>query len=300
MLMFYRPCKVYFLCSRSFIGGLRDIYLISLLYFTKVKLYNHLHGSDFKIYIENLPYFYRVFVKLLYRRVDQHAVLINGMEEQLSNVAKPNQIKVIPNFYEQTSVNISERNSSKNKIIKLVFLSSIVKTKGILELVRAYKILKKKGFDIHLTICGCFMTDEEMKSTELEKEFHSLIKNDDGISYLGGVDKDKKYEVLQDSDIFVLPSYYRSEAVPLSIIEAMASGCAVITSDYRYLPQLIEPRVNGDLVKPKSVDDLVCKLERLLKDDLLLNRISKVNKETAENMYSEDKYQHNIRNFLKD
>mgnify|MGYP000415713594 CR=1 FL=1 len=52
-LIFFRPEKIYFLCSRTLIGGFRDVYLLIIVYLTNIKIYNHLHGSDFNIYINN-------------------------------------------------------------------------------------------------------------------------------------------------------------------------------------------------------------------------------------------------------
>jgi glycosyltransferase involved in cell wall biosynthesis len=298
LLLVFRPNKVYFLSSRSVIGGFRDNYLILLLYFTKVELCNHLHGSNFKIYLSSLPNLYGRFVKFLYRRVDRHAVLVSGMEEQLLDVANPENIRVIPNFYRESRLKITLERREKFGTVNLLFLSSIVKTKGILELIYAVKKLRSMGKDVHLNICGEFLSDEEMTAHELEQQFIELIGQDQSISYLGLVDRETKDEVFLKSDIFVLPTYYSSEAVPLSIIEAMASGCAIITTKFRYLPNIVLPLINGHLVKTRSVADLVKKLLWLIDDDDALAKISKYNMSSARSLYSEKRYRQNIKEFI--
>lgn len=298
-LIWFRPKKIYFLCSRTFVGGLRDVYLILLFYFTDVKFYNHLHGSDFKIYIDSLPLIYCKFVKFIYKRVDHHAVLVEGMEEQLFDVSEQGKITVIPNFYENFANTNMRVLSGSADTINLVFLSSIVKTKGVFELIYAFKELRANNLNIHLFICGGFLSDSEMNQDEIQQKFISLVHQDEGITYLGLVNKQEKYEILSKSHIFVLPTYYRSEAVPLSIIEAMASGCAVVTTNYRYLPNIIQPKINGELVKVCSIKDLKYKLETLINDYNLLKKISENNKIIAKDLYSEKKYQNNIKLFLK-
>lgn len=298
-LLFFRPHKVYFLCSRTFVGGFRDVYLILLCFFSNIRLYNHLHGSDFKLYLESLPIFYKVFVQFLFKRVDRHAVLIEGMEEQLKNVSELHKIQVIHNFYEYYDIEEYDECIKSTEKINLLFLSSIVKTKGIFELIDAFKKLEEKKFNIHLYICGDFLSDNEMNKNEVKQKFYSLVTSSQNITYLGSIGKQMKYEILNKSHIFVLPTYYRSEAVPLSILEAMSSGCAVVTTNFRYLPNIVHSEINGYLVKARSTDDLVTKLEYLIINQSVLKKISKNNIDVAKNMYSEKNYQKNIRCFLE-
>ena len=61
---------------------------------------------------------------------------------------------------------------------------------------------------------------------------------------------------IQAADVVVLPSYY-SEGVPRSLIEAMACGKALITTDTPGCRDVVEPERNGLLVPPRDVDALV-------------------------------------------
>ena len=298
-LLFRRPDKVYFLCSRTLIGGFRDVYLLFFCLFTKAEVFNHLHGSDFDDYVKSLNPLYRVVVILLYKRVNEHAVLINGMQEQLASVAKAEKISVVNNFYQESleiEKNIGIRVFSDE--IKIFYLSSIMTSKGIFELIEATKEISTGGIAVKLTIAGGFLGDRCLNAKETEEKFFSLIKDESYINYVGVVNIEEKYQHLGVSDILALPSYYKSEAVPLCIIEAMRMGCCILTTRYKYLPMLLKENVNGFLVEPQSVKDIVSKLIFISSNKEQLIAISKGNIKTAISKYGESKYHENIRKLL--
>lgn len=70
--------------------------------------------------------------------------------------------------------------------------------------------------------------------------------------------------LLRGIDIFVHPSL--SEGLPNAVMEAMASGCAVVASRVGGCPELIEDGVDGLLVKPGDLNDLIAKLGALIDD----------------------------------
>ena len=111
--------------------------------------------------------------------------------------------------------------------------------------------------------------------------------------YFDEVFKRDKVELLQKSDIFVLPSYYKSEAFPISIIEAMACGNAIVTTDYKYLPEVVNEK-NGVLVEIKSVESLAKGIESLLNNIEKLRKVQKFNKIEAQNKYSLNQYLKNL------
>ena len=71
--------------------------------------------------------------------------------------------------------------------------------------------------------------------------------------------------VLSKMDVFVLPSTY--EAFPVSLLEAMSSGVAVLATDVDGVPELIDHGVTGVLVPPCDVGKLATALKGLLADD---------------------------------
>lgn len=296
--LFTKYDLVYFTCSRSFLGSLKDLLLINLASLRGKKIINHLHGSDFYDLIENSPNWYKKILLYSYNKVDTSIVLLDSMKNEFNHFKNMN-IEVIPNFYDSIlDVKIEDKLDSK---INLLYLSNIISSKGIFELINAFEYLSKKNENIYLNIAGGFISDNDMNMKEIEIKFRSLIKDNNRIKYFGKVFGEDKIKLLQKSDIFVLPTYYKSEAFPISIIEAMACGNVIVTTKYKYLPEVVTSK-NGILVEPKSIDSLVVAIENLFKNKANLKEIQKSNKIEAFNKYSFEKYIKNLNRvvFLND
>ncbi len=284
-ILFNKVDVVYFTCTRSFMGSIKDIFLINLASFKNIKLINHLHGSDFSDFLHNSPKWYQKILFSAYAKVDTSIVLLDSMKKQFKDFPDM-KIEVVPNFYDnELNKTLAEKD---NEIINLLYLSNIMKSKGIFELIDSFIELSMKHKDICLNIAGGFMGDEYLSRNEIEKQFLEKIKDNLKINYLGKVYGEEKVKLFQRSDIFVLPSYYRSEAFPISIIEAMRCGNAIVTTNYKYLPEVVNIQ-NGILVEAKSVDSLIYGINKLLEDNELLDNIQEYNKKEAKK-YSLDKY----------
>ena len=96
-----------------------------------------------------------------------------------------------------------------------------------------------------------------------ETKFHEYVMaNDleDIVRYLGPVVGEAKRRVLEISDFFLLPTRYFTEGQPVSIIEAMAYGCVVVSTDYRAIPDLLIDGATGTFVeygRPDRIADAV-------------------------------------------
>ena len=294
----FRPKVVYFLCSRSAIGSFRDIYLLALTYFFPIKVFNHLHGSDFRDMFLSSPKWKRWLMRKLYSKVCKHVVLVEGMQEQFQCLYLPLETIVIPNYYSREANKYFPSKNPSSKNLSIVYLSSIIKSKGILELIEAVDILMDNDCDVKLRVAGGFLGDDEMSAKEIKKEFYRSISGKNYIDYLGVISAGEKFKLLARSQVFVLPSYYVSEAIPLSIIEAMRMGCYVIVSNYKYLPSLVEDQVNGSLVQIRNPEDIHSKIKCVYDNRNLLERVGLNNIRYSAENFSEDSYQQNIRNLL--
>lgn len=145
-------------------------------------------------------------------------------------------------------------------------------------LIKAVKILIDKGYSIKLTIYG----DGEEKNN-LKNLIHKLRLETD-VTLFGFVE-DTKYYMLK-SDIIVQPS--RFEALPYVPIEAMNLNIPVVVSNVGGLTEIVSNQNNGLVFESDCVDALVKKLEQLITDDELRNKLMKNAKKTVINHFNEE------------
>ena len=84
----------------------------------------------------------------------------------------------------------------------------------------------------------------------------------DFVEHLGAVSLEERIGFFQKADIFVLPTY--AEAMPMSVIEAMAADLPVVSTPVGGIPELIEDNVDGLLFQPGDVDALAEKISFLI------------------------------------
>ena len=110
----------------------------------------------------------------------------------------------------------------------------------------------------------------------------------DDFEYMGVVAGARKQEVILQSDIFVLPSYF--EGLPMALLETMANGVVPVVTSVGSIPEIIEHKKNGLLVEKKDVDDLYLNLKDLLNDRDLVCQLSGNAYDVVKERFALDKF----------
>ena len=139
------------------------------------------------------------------------------------------------------------RYQPRNRIRKYIFVGRLLKDKGILELVEAFKIVEKINPSLTLKLILSLDNDnpEQISLKDLEK----MIGDNINIEINA---KNVDYHLSQ-ADCFVFPSYHEGFSIACS--EAVSSGLPVIVSDIPGCRELCD-NANGFLVEKKSVEHL--------------------------------------------
>ena len=118
--------------------------------------------------------------------------------------------------------------------IRLLFLSTISKNKGIYKAIELFKILKKIKPNIEFKIAGI--------GPDYDKVYET-IKSLKDIEMLGFVDGNDKSNLFQSSDIYLFPSEH--EGMPISVLEAMYFGLPILTTKVGALNDFFEEGIMG-------------------------------------------------------
>ena len=290
---------IYFSLAESFFGNLRDLFIYTLCYRNIDKIFIHmLGGAGMKLILEGEGLrnkINRFFIKKI------GGVIVEGDVNfsVFSKVVNENKIHIVPNFAEDFLFVKDEEIKAKflNKSnIQILYLSNLIHGKGYAELVDAYAELNENDKKrINIVFAGGFGTEKN------KNKFLKRIKSFEGLKYVGKfIDGDKKRKLYCQSQVFCLPTYYPFEGQPISILEAYATGCVVITSDHSGIPYIFSDKKNGYIVEKKSVPSLKKAIENTLLNINNLEDIAFHNRNEAVKKYRTSIYQDKIMKILND
>ena len=239
----------------------------------------------------------------LYHRYFKNVSLIllaDALYEDVKKYVRKEDVLVCPNAIPEISmatecvaskISSSSIESDSNRIPRILWLTNIMKTKGIMEFLAALKILKDKGVKYQVDFVGGLT--KEMTGDEFDA---ALTMNglNDCCTYHGPKYGDEKYAFFRDADIFVLPSY--TEALPVSVLEAMQFGLPVVASNVGGVSAEVEDGVTGYLLggmqpimlntfRPDA-NEIANKLELLLDNANLRHKMGMAGREKFERVFA--------------
>lgn len=224
------------------------------------------HGSNhFTVNNKILDFFGEIYEHMLTRRVKKYANNFYGVSERCNNWLKHFSIEASGVFY--NSIDDYAYDSFKNKKYSrdfkdktvITFLGRIIREKGIVMLLDAFKELSKKYKNIVLVIGGDGPILEQLK-----KEY-----NLDNVYFEGRLVYDEVMALFNVTDIFVHPSMF-PEGLPSVILEAGLMKSAVVATDRGGTIEVINDDKYG-LICEENTESLKEKLEILLKNPKMVN-----------------------------
>lgn len=213
------------------------------------------------------------FDDFLYRKFfkDIKVILLSEkLYDDVKKYVKREDVFFCPNgIPENVSANSKEERTS-NAIPRILFLSNLLESKGVIVLLDALKILKDKGYSF---ICN-FVGGEtsEIDSARFKAEVEKRHLNNMAL-YIGrkyGVDKDAVFE---KSDVFVFPTFYHNETFGLVNLEAMEHKLPIVTTDEGGITDVVKDGKNGLISEKKNPSSLAKCIEVLITDKDLCEKM---------------------------
>lgn len=238
----------------------------------------HIHGGLFEQFLRSLSPLALGVARLIARSANHVLVLSEGWRTLLSPLLRGARIAVVENGIALPS-RVVERSDSE--VPTILFLGNVSIAKGLEDLIDACARL---NHPFRLVVVG----GEEPPGIAVRLTSRAAALDiAERMVFVGPVHGPRKYDYLGSADIFVLPSH--AEALPMSLLEAMAYGLAVVVSRVGAVPSVVEDGLNGLLVEPRDVPGLAASLERLLQDAGMRSRMGREARRVAYERYSVDR-----------
>ena len=226
--------------------------------FLKIKYVPILHGGNLPSRLKRNPGFCKRIFNSAHVSVSPSIYLKN-----IFNKLGYNNVKFIPN-----SIDINEY-KFMNRVVnvpKLFWLRSYKKIYNPLMAIHVAKRLKEKGFDMELCMVGpdgdgSFLYAKRLaRDLNLDVIFNMKMK------------KKKWIELSNNYNIFINTSNF--DNLPVSVIEAMALGFPIVSTNVGGLPFLIEDGVNGLLVEENNVEQMTLKIIEIVQSPNYANKLA--------------------------
>ena len=278
-----KPHLFYLIINRSRLSfWLRDLPIYIIASATQSKLMCHLVGSDIEYFVKNSNAIEKFLLRKFFSKIDAWVLLGSAMKAQINNVYIDLKIQdqsscylkgelisyqlrgfypaESDNYFNKSNVDVKIENFGNN--LTIGYMSNLMEEKGIVEFIESMIFLKESlGHEIKVWIAGAFIG----KSSDRLNNAINLAKTKNYIKILGFAEGEKKWNNLLETDIFILPSYYKTEALPLALVEAMRFGCLCISSSVGEINDLLKNN-RGIIIDTVSSNNIVRKVEGALAD----------------------------------
>lgn len=208
--------------------------------------------------------------RLVYNRADAFIVLGSEFKNRLRMLGYDGTIFIHSAPVEDQLFDYCEQRRAPRSAGKfnILFLARVEAGKGIFEALEAYQLLKRQHTFVSLVVAG--------SGSQLDSAIeYARTRQLADVSFLGPLEGPAKYAAFSAADAYLFPSH--SEGLPLSVLEAMASGLPIVTSAVGGLRDFFQDGRMGFMTESRDPDILASLLSQLICDPSLSLRVSNFN-----------------------
>lgn len=295
-----RPDVAYLPLSQNRTGFFRDsLLLVAARPFSRRVVYQ-VHGGSFDEFYRRQPGWFQVYTRWIFGRADAFFLGGERLRWQFRDLIPPAKFHVAAYGVRTNYPPRSRPVDDDEREIRILFMGHISFAKGAVDLIRAVPLLlselRAHNIRLQVQLAGEFINKERnilfiperdnapdtIQQVIAEHELHDVV------TFLGVIKDQRKLQTLVDSDIFVLPSY--TEAIGLSVMEAMAAGLPVVVTPAGALPDMLTHGTHCLFVNPGAPAELAKQLLTLIEDRELRQQMGCANRATIETHYNEEAF----------
>jgi glycosyltransferase involved in cell wall biosynthesis len=251
---------LYLTISQSFLGSAKDVGMLSLAHRLGVPTVIHLHGGNYDNFVESLdPISARVLGSVV--RECARVIVLSPLFAAHFAALGVDPARVVSIANPATTVIRGEARSRREGPFRVLYLSNMLREKGCWDVLSAARILAQREPGLFaFEFAGGFADTREQRT--FERELASLGTRT-SVRWHGIVGGPKKAALLDEADVFVLPTYYRNEGQPVAVIEALCAGLPCVLTRHRAIPEMVPAEMMEYSIEAHSPDQLADQLSRL-------------------------------------
>lgn len=300
LLTTHRYSLVYLAITCHGSGFLKDspFVLMAKLFCRKIVI--HQHNKGMAKDVDRWPY--RWLLPLCYKNAK--VILLSWyLYPDIEKVVPRENVMICPNgikvksseFRVESRLKVESSSEYSNKIPRLLFLSNLIESKGVLVLLDALKILKDKGYSFVCDFVGGETKEIDAKRFAEEVEKRGL---NELALYQGRKYGEEKEMALTRANVFVLPTM--DDCFPLVILEAMEHSKPVVITPIGGIPDIVDNEVSGLIAKEGDAQSLAECIGRLLDSEELRKCMGEDGYKKLKEQFTEEKFESNLLGILGD
>jgi glycosyltransferase involved in cell wall biosynthesis len=272
-----RPKLVYVPIAQSAPGFLRDCLFLLPSRIARRKVVVHLHGSQFGDFYRRANISWRWFIRWVLSDVRYFIVLGESLRSIGCELVPQQRVVVIPNGVDEGHF------TSRNQVVatqplpelSVTYLGTLTRAKGYLDVLMAAPLVRRELPNVRFTVAGELLYADEAEETQ---RWIASSGIGDITRLTGVLNRTEKAELLATSDVFVFPPR-QAEGQPLVILEAMAAGLPVITTNRGAIAETVVDGVNGFIVPAADPEALAASIVLVLQDRELRGRMGRASRD---------------------
>ena len=266
----------------------KDFLTVVMLKIFRRKIIYHFHNKGVAAASKGLVN------RFLYRVTFKNAkciLLTPNIYDDIRMYVNSNNVYYCANGIPAPSQNTSTLKNTNDDPCRLLFLSNMMEEKGVYVLLDACRLLKEKyalTFECHFIGDWSDVTKEQFEEKVMQYSLGNHVYAH-GKKY-----NEEKFYFFENSDIFVFPTYYHNEVLPLVILEAMQFRLPVVSTIIGGVSDEVIDGKTGYLVPQKDTEDTAAKLSILISDPVLRKQMGQNGYDHFMKNFTLENYENNL------
>jgi glycosyltransferase involved in cell wall biosynthesis len=249
----------------------RDTLLLFMAWLMRCPVIWQVHGGRSVLELEQSQPTALAVLRLLLELPRRVIVVTRKDEQGYAKVVAARRLRRISN-----GVHVPQHLERKapESTLRVTYMGRLIAGKGVLDLIDAMRIIAHEypAIPICLKLAGAGSLEAQLRAAVAEYGLSERVQ------FLGQVVGAAKHRLLEDTDVFVLPTRL-PERLPYALLESMAAGIPAVACAIGGVVEVVQDRVTGLLIPPRRPDLLASAIVELARDRQLLQQMSRAARE---------------------